>query len=330
MVGDEAPPLDVEEWIKGEGVRSLKPGQVYLVEFFGSWCGACSEAMPALSALQEKYGDAVRVLAISIREGGPNDADYTDQTRETVREFVATNADRMRYAVGYDGGAKRSRTAWTDAAEQSGVPTAFIVDGTGHIAHIGHPTTERCGQVLDALLAGTFDMGDAKQKYATRMREEREFKHARKLFEEGKVDESLRALDALAEKSPRWAPTIRFEKYQNLVQAKRYEEALHEAEATLDTHQMRSLGGLSVLTSTLLAMPPEFAPRAHALALRAARRAVEMNHENYPGPLADLAGVYWKMGKRDDAIAWQRKAVDAAPREWKKNFEPKLREYEAE
>lgn len=330
MVGDQAPPLDVEEWIKGEGVRSVKPGQVYLVVFFGSWCGACHEAMPAISVLQEKYGGRVRVLAISIREGGPNDADYTDQTRERVRGFVARNADRMRFAVGYDGGAKHCRTAWTDAAEHSGVPTAFIVDGTGQIAHIAHPTSVKIGQVLDALLAGTFDMVRAREQYATRMREDREFKRARQLFDEGKVDDALRALDALAERSPSWAPTASFEKYQNLVQSKRYEEALREAGATLDTHQMRSLGGLSVLTSTLLALPPEFSPRAHALALRAAHRAVEMNHQNYPGPLADLAGVYWALGKRDEAIAWQRKAVDAAPSEWRKNFEPKLREYEAE
>lgn len=328
MVGDKAPALQVEEWIKGEGVEAFKPGQVYMVEFFGSWCGACFESLPAVSALREKYDGKVRVLAVSIREGGPKDEDYTDATRAKVREFVKVNGERMRFTVGYDGGAKRSRTAWTDAAEQSGVPTAFVVDGAGRIAYIGHPAVERCGQVLEALVAGTFDMGDAKEKYATKIREEREFKRARKLFEDGKVDDSLTAFDALVKKSPKWGRTISFEKYQNLVQAKRYDAALKEAAESLDTHHLDSLGGLSVLTNTLLTMPAEFAERANALALRAARRAIEGNTENYPGPHSDLAGVYWKMGQREEAIASQRKAVELAPAEWKKNFEPKLREYE--
>ncbi|PYF75877.1 uncharacterized protein (TIGR03435 family) [Pedobacter nutrimenti] len=47
--------------------RSLKDfeGKIVLIEFWATWCGSCIEAMPHLSALQEKHKDKLQVLLVS-------------------------------------------------------------------------------------------------------------------------------------------------------------------------------------------------------------------------------------------------------------------------
>jgi thiol-disulfide isomerase/thioredoxin len=41
-------------------------GQVLVVNLWATWCAPCVEEMPTLGALQRRFGDRVRVLAVSI------------------------------------------------------------------------------------------------------------------------------------------------------------------------------------------------------------------------------------------------------------------------
>lgn len=36
-VGDPAPALEIQEWVKGDAVRGLKKDQAYLIEFWATW-----------------------------------------------------------------------------------------------------------------------------------------------------------------------------------------------------------------------------------------------------------------------------------------------------
>lgn len=36
-VGDRAPALNIQEWVKGDAVRSLQKDQAYLIEFWATW-----------------------------------------------------------------------------------------------------------------------------------------------------------------------------------------------------------------------------------------------------------------------------------------------------
>ena len=56
MVGDPAPRLQVDRFVKGAPVKDFKQGQVYVVEFWATWCRPCKESIPHITELQKKYG----------------------------------------------------------------------------------------------------------------------------------------------------------------------------------------------------------------------------------------------------------------------------------
>jgi hypothetical protein len=66
--------------------------------------------------------------------------------------------DKMTYRVALDDkeGSEKGKMAetWMEAAGQNGIPTAFLIDTTGHVAWIGHPMTLK-EKTIEDVLAGT-------------------------------------------------------------------------------------------------------------------------------------------------------------------------------
>lgn len=64
-----APALKVQEWVRGRPLANFQPRNVYVVDFWATWCGPCVSAMPELMQLQEKYRDSgVEVVAVAADE----------------------------------------------------------------------------------------------------------------------------------------------------------------------------------------------------------------------------------------------------------------------
>jgi thiol-disulfide isomerase/thioredoxin len=132
-VGDPAPELNLDEWFNGPPATTDFEGNVHVVEFWATWCGPCRVSMPHLSELQEAYGDQVTIIGI------------TDEDPGMVEAFLASEStdgrawsDIVKYHLATDQNQQTS-TDYMKAANQRGIPTAFIVGRDAKIKWIGHP-----------------------------------------------------------------------------------------------------------------------------------------------------------------------------------------------
>ncbi len=201
-LGDPAPPLAVAKWLKG-GPVNLAAGKgknVYVIEFWATWCPPCVKNIPQLTKLQRKYKDKGVVVIGVTQEPQPVvntfmkrrgagmgyavAADASGKRGDGGREFPNKNAQSSRPAgKNTDDGitlairgtksgkqaAKTTRigqsgqttTAYMKAFAISSIPHAFIVDKEGRLAWHGHP--EETAKTLDAILAGTYDLAAARE-----------------------------------------------------------------------------------------------------------------------------------------------------------------------
>ena len=84
QLGDPAAPLAIKEWIKGNPVNVKDGKNIYVVEFWATWCPPCRRSIPHLTEIQKKFKDkGVVVVGIS------------DEAPATVKPFVQKMAGEM-------------------------------------------------------------------------------------------------------------------------------------------------------------------------------------------------------------------------------------------
>ena len=122
----EAASLDGLTFVKGDAL-TLEADKVYVIEFWATWCGPCRTSIPHLTEVQKQFKDkGVTVIGIS------------NEKAETVKPFVEKMGDKMEYTVALDTKGKAA-DGYMTAYNQRGIPTAFVVDGKGQVAWVGHP-----------------------------------------------------------------------------------------------------------------------------------------------------------------------------------------------
>lgn len=151
-IGSEAPPVSVKQWVNGGPIDMAagKGKNIYVVEFWATWCGPCREAIPHLSELQKKY-----------KERGVVFMGLTDEAPSVVKGFMQKMGAKMDYAVGID---ERDQTfkRYMAPFDQDGIPHAFIVDKDGQLVWHGHPMGS-LDKALEELLSGKFNLEQVKQ-----------------------------------------------------------------------------------------------------------------------------------------------------------------------
>jgi thiol-disulfide isomerase/thioredoxin len=154
QLGEEAFPLNISKWLKGKEVKLERDRgkNIYVIEFWATWCPPCRSSIPHLTEIQKKYKDK-NVVVIGI----------TQEKLEVVKPFVDQMGDQMDYTVAIDNYNVTTQN-YTNRFGTSGIPHAFVVDKQGKIAWHGHPMSPNLETVLDSLLDGTYDKKNFEEK----------------------------------------------------------------------------------------------------------------------------------------------------------------------
>lgn len=313
-VGDKAPALTIEKWVKGEPVTGFEAGRVYVVEFWATWCGPCIASMPHLSELQKAY-KAKGLTVIGVTREDPNNS------LEDVQEMVKEKGDVMGYTVAWDSGGA-TYNAYMKAAKQNGIPTSFVVDQAGTVAWIGHPMW--LDLVIEPVLNKTWNAEEGPKKI-----EEVQAK-MRKAFRlvQNDPEGAIKAWEEFEAAAPKVAEGMADTKFQLLMAAKQFDKAYAAAGPIVD----KAIAAKDAMKLNSIAwgiVDPEgnVEKKDLDLAMRAAVKADEFTEHKNAAIIDTLARVYWLKGEKAKAIELQTKAVSLAEDDMKDQLEETLEEY---
>ncbi len=283
-IGDPAPPLAIEKWVRGESIPSFEKGKVYVVEFWATWCGPCVRAMPHLTELSKQH-PGVTFVAVTK----PDKRNTLDKVEEMVK---AKNAQGlMTYTVAWDE-SKKTHESYMKAADQRGIPCAFVVDKESRIAFIGHPM--ELGSALEGVVKGAWNTAAAKSTFEA----EYEKEASRNAF-----------YDAMGKGDTAKAYAV--------------------AASLIDTHFKDDASTLNGIAWTIVDPDGDVKDKNLDIAMRAAKRAAELEPKE-PGILDTLARVHFLKGNIAEAIKTQESAISfAQDEEMKADLAKAMAEYQA-
>jgi thiol-disulfide isomerase/thioredoxin/Flp pilus assembly protein TadD len=324
-VGDPAPKLQVAKWVQGDQVKEFDTNHVYIVEFWATWCGPCRASIPHLNELWQKFKDK-GLIAIG--------QDVWEQDESAVAPFVKKMGDQMTYRVALDDKSQEKDGAmavnWMKAADQHGIPTAFVVNKQGRIAWIGHPMALD-EQTLADILAGRFDVAKFAKEYEKEQQEQKQrdalYTKLRQAMREKNWDAADAAVTELEKPLPESARyQFGMVRCEILFGRKDYTAAYKLANSLSDAHPDNA--GLQNALAWTIATQAGLEKRDLALAEKMAVRANEATQGKEPAILDTLARVQFMNGRKKEAIETEQKAVDAAPDEAKIFYKKFLTDYQ--
>jgi thiol-disulfide isomerase/thioredoxin len=312
-IGKPAPALKVAKWIKGTPVEKFAEGQVYVVEFWATWCGPCKAAMPHLSELAKKYDGKATFVGVSVWEKFDTEAEKL----AALEAFVQKQGDKMAYNVAADGEAGEMARTWLAAAGQKGIPCSMVIGKDGRIAWIGHPM-QGLDEVVQKVIDGTFDVSGAADAAAARAAARRDANAlidavaaARKIDD---PDAIVAAIDQLVKAQPSTEVRMAEAKFDALLRidearAIDYLRELNREDRLIKPLLPVSTSVVSRITQRLLDRGDKLTPEQLDLVIDLRTRANEATGKKNPGTLSNLADALGRARRYDEAIAAKREAI---------------------
>ncbi|HEX4589365.1 MAG TPA: redoxin family protein [Gemmataceae bacterium] len=313
-VGDPAPKLQVQEFVKGDPVKGLEKGQLYVVEFWATWCSPCRQSIPHLTELAKKHKD-VTFIGVSVSE----------QDFDNVKPFVEKMGDKMDYRVAIDSVPKGKKAdegamnkTWMSAAEQDGIPTAFVIDKDGKIAWIGHPMEME--KPLAEIAAGKWDLKAAAVAYKEEKAREKKMQTIAEKVQKAARSHDMKGVLAVVDEAikddPKMEENLGRLKFHALAEidadkAADYGRKLINGPFKADPAQLNELAWSVVDPKVVAETKP--AKKVAQVAVDAAAKAVELTEHKDPSLLDTLAAAHFAAGAVDKAIDVQQKAVKLKP-----------------
>ncbi len=304
-IGDKAPTTEISHWLKGNPVAEFEDGNVYVMEFWATWCGPCKASIPHISELQEQYADYdVTFIGVS------------DEKLQTVVKFL-TAADsenvlwneKIHYTLATDPD-RSTANAYMKAAAQQSIPTAFIVGKDSRIEWIGHPMD--IDDVLAQVVRDNWDRDTFKVTFEEKVAPVRKAIKARAVVDEaverGDWDGAIKAAGALVAAQPQQAG-YQFRLFRKMLHkepARAYDYGRDLMKENWE--KARLLNQLAWFTVD----DEEVTTRDLKFAMKAATQACKLTDYEDAGILDTLARVCYEKGDVKTALKWQRKAVEQA------------------
>lgn len=286
-VGDKATELEIAAWIQGDPVvmEQCVGKKIVVLEFWSTWCEPCKKAIPRITRLAEKYkGKDVEFVAIS------------DEPVDDVKAFMKDG--KIKYRVACDKDHNTTGAYMRGNKPLKHAPLAVIVDKAGNVVWQGEANSS-FEHNLERAVAGKLDA--EKAKAIGEMERTVDESLVTKMYDQAASD-----ADKLLEADPAndkgiLAKLKLAEKLKDVAMQKTF---LDKTLPLIDA----DASALNVV-AWQLATAENPLMRQPAVALKAAKRAVELSESGEAAILDTLARIQSDCGLLDQAIETQKKAV---------------------